>query len=74
MAGFLQSIFLYIYKVDLLSLNHKGTQKKRVMISLAHGGGSIWRRNYAVLFLVGVTLIVWGMLILSFVIVYKGIF
>lgn len=44
------------------------------MISLAQGGNSIWKRNYAVLFLVGVTLIIWGMLILSFVFVYRGIF
>lgn len=44
------------------------------MISLAHVGSSIWRRNYAVLFLVGVTLIIWGMLILSFVFLFKGIF
>jgi heme/copper-type cytochrome/quinol oxidase subunit 2 len=48
--------------------------KLGVMINLAHAGNSNWRRNYAVLFLVGITLIIWGVFILSFVFLFKGIF
>lgn len=44
------------------------------MMSLAHVGNLIGRRNYATLLLVGITLIVWGVLILGFVFVFRGIF
>ena len=44
------------------------------MNSLAHVGRFIGKRNSAALLLIGVTLIVWGMLILSFVFIFKGIF
>jgi len=44
------------------------------MTSLAQWGNLVLRRNYAILLLVGITLIVWGMLIISFVFIFKGIF
>ncbi|MGF7139579.1 hypothetical protein [Roseimarinus sediminis] len=44
------------------------------MISLAQEGKAIWRRSQAVLLLIGVTLIIWGIFILSFVFIYQGLF
>ena len=44
------------------------------MTSLAHAERFIGRKNYVTLLLVGVTLVIWGMLILSFVFIFKGIF
>lgn len=44
------------------------------MASLAQRGSFVFKKNYAVLLLVGITLIVWGLLIISSVFFFKGIF